>query len=108
MFKNECLFFIYINHHINIHTEQKATIGPTHPFPGVPSPQFFNSGLAQLPKESDVHRKVEAKDGYALKSLKASHPWEASGVSEGKKTQDDGPGQSSPPQGDERLGEEER
>lgn len=34
----------------------------THPFPGVPSPQFLQGGLPECPEKSDVHREVEAKD----------------------------------------------
>lgn len=87
---------------------KKKQSTPTHPFPGVPSPQFPNTELPQLPKESGVHWEVEAKDANALKPLKAPHPRETSGVREGKKNQDEGPDQRCPPQGDERMGEEER
>lgn len=79
----------------------------THPFPGVASPQFLPCGPPQHPQDTDVHREVETKDPQALEPLEASHPGEASGAGDEETHEDGGPGQRSPPQGGERMREEE-
>lgn len=80
----------------------------THPFPRVPHPHLFRSGLSQHPEQSGVHGDVEAKNQQTLQPHKAPHPWHTTRVGEGEEGEGCSPGQPSAPQGDERVGEEGR
>lgn len=79
----------------------------THPFPAV-APQHVNrAGPTQRPQKSVVRGEEETEDPQALQPLDAPHPGQAPRVVEGQKDEEESPGQPRPPQGDQRVRDED-